>query len=218
LRQFVKFVLLYQYIRAMEKKLVKKAGAPYYLQLKNILRNLIHSGDLKEGRIPPIRQLAREYGVSVNTALRAYESLRREGLLAGAAGRGTFVTASTRELQRHNRQGLLRRVVEHALEEALALACSIEEFSEAVAQLVREKRERLRKALAQDEGWTKEYIPKIRPMLLAQENKILYAVDGIPLTPPIGNRHVYELRTYRTHVGKVPEWVGHFKAALPVRE
>jgi hypothetical protein len=80
------------------------------------------------------------------------------------------------------------------------------------------ERERLRKALAQDEGWTKEYIPKIRPMLLAQENKILYAVDGIALTPPIGNRHVYELRTYRTHVGKVPEWVGHFKAALPVRE
>ncbi len=32
-------------------------------------------------------------------------------------------------MQRHNRQGLLRRVVEHALEEALALACSIEEFS-----------------------------------------------------------------------------------------
>jgi len=138
-------VLLYQYIRAMEKKLVKKAGAPYYLQLKNILKDLMRSGDLKEGRIPPIRRLAREYGVSVNTALRAYESLRREGLVAGAAGRGTFVTASTREIERHNRQGLLRRVVEHALEEALALACSIEEFSEAVTRLVREKRERLRK-------------------------------------------------------------------------
>lgn len=81
------------------------------------------------------------------------------------------------------------------------------------------ERERLRKALAQDEGWTKEYIPKIRPMLLAQENKILYAVDGIPLTPAIGgDRHVFELRTYRTHVGKAPEWLGHFKGILPVRE
>jgi len=81
------------------------------------------------------------------------------------------------------------------------------------------ERERLRKALAQDEGWTKEYLPKIRPMLLAQENKILYAVDGVPLTPPIGaGRHVYELRTYRTPVGKAPEWLGHFKAILPTRE
>ncbi len=129
----------------MEKKLAKKSGTPYYLQLKSILKNLIHSGELKEGRIPPIRQLAREYGVSVNTALRAYESLRREGLVAGAVGRGTFVTSSVRDLERHNRQALLRRVVAHALEEALALACSIEEFAEAVTGLVREKQERLRK-------------------------------------------------------------------------
>ena len=131
--------------KSLEKRLQKKAGAPYYVQLKNILKDLIRSGDLKEGRIPPVRQLAREYGVSINTALRAYESLRREGLIAGAVGRGTFVTASTLEIQRQNRQVLLRRVVEHALEEALSLACSIEEFSEAVGELVAEKRDSLSK-------------------------------------------------------------------------
>lgn len=81
------------------------------------------------------------------------------------------------------------------------------------------ERERLRRALAEDEAWTRGYLPKIRPLLLAQENKILYAVDGIPFTPPIGgDKHVYELRTYRTHVGKAPEWLGHFKGILPVRE
>src|SRR3989337_1355327 len=69
------------------------------------------------------------------------------------------------------------------------------------------ERERLRRALAEDEAWTRGYLPKIRPLLLAQENKILYAVDGIPFTPPIGgDKHVYELRTSRTHVGKAPEW------------
>ena len=81
------------------------------------------------------------------------------------------------------------------------------------------ERERLRRELAKDEGWTKEYIPKSRPLLLAQENKIVYAVDGVPFTPPIGgDKHVYELRTYRTHVGKAPEWIGHFKVGLKVRE
>ncbi len=81
------------------------------------------------------------------------------------------------------------------------------------------ERERLRRALAQDEGWTKEFLPKIRPLMLAQENKILYAVDGVPVTPPIGgDRHVYELRTYRTHVGKAPEWLSHFKVGLKARE
>ncbi len=81
------------------------------------------------------------------------------------------------------------------------------------------ERERLRQGLARDEAWAKEYVPKIRPLLLAQENKILKAVDGVPLTAPIGGgQHVYELRTYRLHVGKAPEWVGHFKAGLPVRQ
>jgi len=81
------------------------------------------------------------------------------------------------------------------------------------------ERERLRAALAKDERWTKEYLPQSRPMLLAQENKILYAADGVPLMPPIGGgRHVYELRTYRTHVGKAPEWIGHFKVGLKARE
>ena len=81
------------------------------------------------------------------------------------------------------------------------------------------ERARLRQALAKDEAWTKEYVPRSRPMVLAQENKILHPVDGVPLTPPIGGeRHVYELRQYRTHTGKAPEWLGHFKEGLKARE
>ncbi|MFQ5899475.1 MAG: NIPSNAP family protein [Candidatus Methylomirabilia bacterium] len=81
------------------------------------------------------------------------------------------------------------------------------------------ERGRLRQALAKDERWTKEFLPQIRPLIVAQENKILYAVDGVPFTPPVdGGQHVYELRTYRTHVGKAPEWLGHVKAGLNARE
>jgi GntR family transcriptional regulator len=172
--------------KKLEKKLEKRAGAPYYLQLKNILKNLIQSGDLKEGRIPPIRQLAREYGVSINTALRAYESLRREGLTAGAVGRGTFVTAATRQMQNHNRQGLLRRVVEHALEEALALACSIEEFSEAVAEVVREKRALLRKVRL--------------AFIECNIEQLLYFTDHLELDP---------------HIHRVPALLGDLRESKP---
>jgi NIPSNAP protein len=81
------------------------------------------------------------------------------------------------------------------------------------------ERERLSQALAKDPAWTKEYVPQIRPLMVAQENKILAAVEGVPLTRPVGGgRHVYELRTYRLAPGKVPEWVRHFKAGLPARE
>src|SRR5882762_9916438 len=37
------------------------------------------------------------------------------------------------------------------------------------------ERERLRGELAKNEEWTKGYVPQIRPLLLAQENKILSA-------------------------------------------
>ena len=80
-------------------------------------------------------------------------------------------------------------------------------------------RARARAGLAADEAWSKEYVPRIRPLLLAQQNAILTAVDAVPFAPPSRDeRHVYELRTYRTQMGKLPEWVGHFTGALPTRE
>jgi hypothetical protein len=78
------------------------------------------------------------------------------------------------------------------------------------------ERERLRAALAKHEAWTKGYLPLIRPMLLAQENRILSPV--LPLKPPAEAGHVYELRIYRGHVGRIDEWLGHFTAIMPTRE
>jgi len=78
------------------------------------------------------------------------------------------------------------------------------------------ERERLRAELQKNEVWSRDYVPRILPILLAQENKILSAEH--PLKPPAEGSHIYELRTYRTQVGKAGEWLGHFKAILPVRE
>jgi hypothetical protein len=78
------------------------------------------------------------------------------------------------------------------------------------------ERERLRGELAKSEEWTKGYLPQIRAMLLAQENKILSPV--LPLRPPAESGHLYELRWYRTVVGKADEWLGHFQAIMPTRE
>ena len=78
------------------------------------------------------------------------------------------------------------------------------------------ERERLRAALAQNERWRTEYVPKIRPLLIAQETKILAA--ALPVTPPTDTGNVYELRWYRTHMGRAGEWLEHFKAIMPTRE
>jgi len=78
------------------------------------------------------------------------------------------------------------------------------------------ERDRLRAELAKNEEWAKGYVSQIRPMILAQENKILSAV--LPIQPPADAGHVYELRWYRTQTGKAGEWLNHFKAIQPVRE
>src|SRR2546429_1647293 len=78
------------------------------------------------------------------------------------------------------------------------------------------ERERLRAELMKNDAWTKEYIPKIRPLLVAQENKILSA--QLPLRPPVDGGHIYELRTYRTQVGKAGEWLRPFQTIMPRRE
>jgi len=77
-------------------------------------------------------------------------------------------------------------------------------------------RERLRAELARNEEWTKVYLPLARGALLAQENKILSTI--LPLKPPADGGHVYELRWYRAHVGRLAEWISLFKGIMPVRE
>ncbi|MBM3217356.1 MAG: NIPSNAP family protein [Candidatus Rokubacteria bacterium] len=79
-----------------------------------------------------------------------------------------------------------------------------------------DERERLRGQLAKNDAWTKEYVPRIRTLILAQENKILS--PQLPLEPPADSGWLYELRWYRSHTGRIGEWIGHIKDIMPVRE
>ena len=40
----------------------------------------------------------------------------------------------------------------------------------------------------------------------------------LPLNPTPDPGWVYELRCYRTHVGRAKEWLDHFTAVMPTRE
>ncbi len=100
-------------------------------QLAGQLRHAIAEGDLVPGqKLAPARDLADSLGVNVHTLLRAFKTLRDEGLLEVRRGRGTIVTgqaprqaefvARARELVAEARQaGLtdqeIRRTVEAQL-------------------------------------------------------------------------------------------------------
>jgi DNA-binding transcriptional MocR family regulator len=65
---------------------------PLYRQIADHLRGEIEAGRLAAGsRLPSIRELARDLGVNLVTAVAAYRELVRMGLAGGQVGRGTFV-------------------------------------------------------------------------------------------------------------------------------
>ncbi len=74
---------------------------PYlYLQIAEAIRRRIAAGELKPGdRIPPVRELAKQWDCTPGTVNRAYKTLRQEGLVVGQRGKGTLVAPSVIQSQ-----------------------------------------------------------------------------------------------------------------------
>lgn len=65
---------------------------PIYEQLAAEIRRMIRTGELAAGdSLPPIRSLARQLDVAVNTVARAYRELDAAGLIEGNRRKGSFV-------------------------------------------------------------------------------------------------------------------------------
>jgi 2-aminoadipate transaminase len=76
----------------LQLHLQPESHIPLYVQLRDQLRALVHSGELRSGdRIPASRELAGQLGVHRTTVANAYAELESEGLIQGHVGRGTFI-------------------------------------------------------------------------------------------------------------------------------
>src|SRR4051794_18920317 len=72
--------------------LKSECAAPRYEQIANAVSQAIRSGQIKPGdRLPTVRRLASELGVSLTTVTAAFKSLAETGWTRGEIGRGTFV-------------------------------------------------------------------------------------------------------------------------------
>ncbi len=72
---------------------------PKYKRLYHALETAVRSGTMKPGRkLPPVRELAWQLGITPGTVARAYQMGTDEGLLEATVGRGTFVKGPSREL------------------------------------------------------------------------------------------------------------------------
>lgn len=69
-----------------------KSGLPIYEQIERQIKEMIVSGELKEGEmLPSIRALAADVKISVITVKRAYEDLEKEGMIYSVQGKGFYV-------------------------------------------------------------------------------------------------------------------------------
>lgn len=66
------------------------SAIPLYQQVAAILRARIESGELTT-RVPSLRTITQEYGVSHITAEKAIQLLEDDGVVEVVVGRGTFV-------------------------------------------------------------------------------------------------------------------------------
>src|SRR5258708_39591256 len=67
---------------------------PVYRQVTDEIKGLIARGELREGMaLPPVRQVADDLGVNLNTIAAAYRELQKECLLKGRHGSGAVVSA-----------------------------------------------------------------------------------------------------------------------------
>ena len=68
------------------------AATPLVEQIEQQIRQALAAGELLPGEpLPPVRQLAGDLGVNLNTVARAYRALEAQGLVVAQRGRGTVV-------------------------------------------------------------------------------------------------------------------------------
>lgn len=68
------------------------APVPAYRQLAEILKARIAQGEWSHGPLPSVRMLQQEYEVGRDTAARALDELRAEGVIFTVERRGSYVT------------------------------------------------------------------------------------------------------------------------------
>src|SRR5690348_18311207 len=76
----------------MKLSIQRDGDLPLYRQIVNQFRDYIRSGALPVvSRLPTVRELAHQYGLTRLTVHTAYAELQAEGLVEARVGRGTFV-------------------------------------------------------------------------------------------------------------------------------
>lgn len=113
---------------------------PIYEQLMEQIKSDIIQSELKEGEaLPSVRTLAGELRISALTVKKAYDKLEEEGFVTTVHGKGTYVSASDKQLALEARQKAIEDDFDKVTDRALSMGMKKEEISEVVKLILDEK-------------------------------------------------------------------------------
>lgn len=110
----------------MEIIISSNTNKPIYEQITDQIKAMVLNGKLRNGDpIPSMRALAKSLHISVITVQRAYEDLQRDGFIETTVGRGSFISANSKEFYQEEQQ---KAVEEHLIQAVdIARRCGISE-------------------------------------------------------------------------------------------
>ena len=95
---------------------------PIYEQLMEQIKSDIIQSELKEGEaLPSVRTLAGELRISALTVKKAYDKLEEEGFVTTVHGKGTYVSASDKQLALEARQKAIEDDFDKVIDRALSI-------------------------------------------------------------------------------------------------
>ena len=113
---------------------------PIYEQLMEQIKSDIIQSELKEGEaLPSVRTLAGELRISALTVKKAYDKLEEEGFVTTVHGKGTYVSASDKQLALEARKKAIEDDFDKVINRAISMGMSKEEISEVVKLILDEK-------------------------------------------------------------------------------
>ena len=96
------------------------SGIPVYKQLINLIITAVNNEQLVIGeKLPPLRKLAEQLDINVNTVAKVYKELELRGVVKSYAGKGCFILKPvTKPLSTEDKNKQIERLYTNLLSEA----------------------------------------------------------------------------------------------------
>lgn len=112
---------------------------PLFEQVVFAIKSAVAKGSASAGgKLPSVRELARELAINPNTVVRAYEVLERDGVIVRRQGAGCFLTGRGSDLAGAERKRQLHELLRRAATESFHLGFAPEDVERALKKCLDE--------------------------------------------------------------------------------